>query len=273
MTNHTTDLVHCLTIGSSDSSGGAGVQGDIRALGAMGAYAATVLVGITAQDTRQIRRRYGLPLTLIADQLETVLADIRIDAIKVGTTWNDGVIHLLSERLRHVHVPIIVDPVMGTASGVGLGGRSRAIAALRSQLLPLATVVTPNVFEARRLVGDAADTDVAVLAQRVAATGASAVLITDALPDGGDWLFDGQHHHPIPGTRVAAGCDHGAGCAHSAVLAALLGRGVGLLAAARSAHRMVAAGVECGARDVGHGHHPVDLMAGIGGSAPGLDCG
>src|SRR2546428_60747 len=106
-----------LSIGSSDSSGGAGIQGDIKAMAAIGCYAATVLVGVTAQNTNGVTDRFTVPIDVVAAQLETVLSDIDVDAIKVGMTWSAAHIQAVGERLAEVNVPVVVDPVMVTAAG------------------------------------------------------------------------------------------------------------------------------------------------------------
>ena len=163
----------------------------------------------------------------------------------------------------HLAVPIVVDPVLGTASGSSLGDGC-ALDVVRSLLFPLATVITPNLREARLLAGDVDGSDPAELAESLAGFGARAVLITEAQPEtGGDWLFDGRRHHHVPGRRHQTGCEHGAGCAHSSALAVLLARGLTLVEAAERSHRIVAEAVRVGAAGIGHGVHPVDVFAAL----------
>ncbi|WP_159395837.1 bifunctional hydroxymethylpyrimidine kinase/phosphomethylpyrimidine kinase [Streptomyces sp. 3211] len=255
----------CMTVGSSDSSGGAGIQGDVKTCMAMGAYCATVVVGITAQNTRGVVARADVPLRLIADQVSAVMDDIHIDAIKIGTVWSAEVMHLLADRFQGLRVPIVFDPVMKTSSGSRLNTDDEALEVARQRLLAISTVVTPNVAEAKILT-DARSVDLpATLSELVFALGAKAVLITDAMaPRGGDWLFDGTSHHLISaGERHPTGCEHGAGCAHSTALAILLSRGFGLLPAAQEAHTVAAAAVRYGDVGVGVQSHPVDVAAGI----------
>lgn len=250
--------VRVLTVGSSDSSGGAGIQGDVKACADMGAFGSTVVVGVTAQNTLGVVARHSVPLELIAQQWRAVLDDIGTDAVKIGTTWSAEVIEWLGAEIRALDVPVVIDPVIFTAAGAWLSDRA-AIDALRRSLLSSATVVTPNMLEARSLGNVGAGAEVEDVAEAVVAAGARAVLITDALPAGGDWLFDGRQHLPIPGFRHRSGCDHGAGCAHSAVLAVLLGSGKELSEAAHSAQRIVSAAVGGGWQDIGSGRHPVDM--------------
>jgi hydroxymethylpyrimidine/phosphomethylpyrimidine kinase len=247
-----------LTVGSSDSSGGAGIQGDVKAATSMGAFGSTVVVGVTAQNTLGVVARHSVPIEVIAAQWRAVLDDIGTDAVKIGTTWSAEIIEWLGGEIRTLDVPVVLDPVIFTAAGARLSDQG-AIDALRRTLLSAATVVTPNVSEARLLgnVGD--DTEIGVVAEAMVAAGARAVVITDALPEGGDWLFDGHRHIAIPGRRHRTGCDHGAGCAHSAVLAVLLGSGSGLSEAAHLTQRIVSRAVGVGRQDIGSGRHPVDV--------------
>ncbi|WP_460370018.1 bifunctional hydroxymethylpyrimidine kinase/phosphomethylpyrimidine kinase, partial [Actinocorallia lasiicapitis] len=233
----------CLSIGTSDSSGGAGVQGDVKTCAALGAYCATVVVGITAQNTRGVRAHADVPLRMLDEQLSAVLDDLRVDAVKVGTVWSADVMRLLADRLGGLSVPIVFDPVLGTAAGGAIPADRTAVEAAAEGLLGLATVATPNLAEARILCGAPGENDPAVLAEQIVARGARAVLLTDVF-SGGDWLFDGELHRFLPAAvRHTTGCEHGAGCAHSTVLAVLLARGFPLRDAAVHAHRLAAASV------------------------------
>ncbi|MGX7826456.1 bifunctional hydroxymethylpyrimidine kinase/phosphomethylpyrimidine kinase [Actinokineospora sp. 24-640] len=253
--------VRCLAIGSSDSGGGAGIQGDIKAATALDAYCATAVVGVTAQNTQGVRATHGIPPDVVAAQIEAVLADIGVDAVKVGTTWSGEVIDAVVELIGPLRVPIVVDPVLVTASGAPLGD---ALDAVRARLLPVASVATPNLREAQAIAGLPDEWSPSVLAEELAGLGARAVLITDALGErGGDWLFDGREHTSIAGVRHRTGCEHGAGCAHSTALAVLLAGGMPLPRAARRAREVVASAVRAGAAGIGRGVHPVDIRAGL----------
>lgn len=257
-------LVRCLAIGSSDSGGGAGVQGDLKAATALGAYCATAVVGVTAQDTRGVHAAHSVPVEVVAAQIDAVVEDIGVDVVKVGTTWSPRVVEVVVDRIAGLRVPKVVDPVLGTAAAVPLGGARSVLDHVRHLLLPAATVITPDLREARAIAGLPGESDPVVLAEALVAMGAAAVLITDALGAlGGDWLFDGDRHEAIPGLRHSTGCEHGAGCAHSAILAVLLARGLRLREAARQARAVVAAAVGAGAAGIGRGVHPVDVPAGL----------
>jgi hydroxymethylpyrimidine/phosphomethylpyrimidine kinase len=254
-------LTRCLVIGSSDSSGAAGIQGDIKALASIGCYATTVVVGVTAQDTTGVHRRWSVPSSLVVAQLECVLEDIGADAVKIGTVWSAAVLEGIARGVAPLNVPVVVDPVLFSAAGSALF-HPGAVQVLKQRLFPIATVVVPNREEARFLVGDlAGELSVSRLAERLVEQGAAAVLITGG---GGqepyDWLFDGHAHHRIDGTRYDNGVGHGAGCAHAAILAGSLGRGYALTEAARMAKRRAEHAVRDGAVGLGRGIKPVDAV-------------
>lgn len=252
----------CLTIGSSDSVGGAGIQGDIKAFASIGCYAATVVVGITAQNTIGVRTRYPIPLDVISDQLGAVLDDLPIRAIKVGTTWSVEVVELIGAALAAVEVPVVVDPVMVTATGSWLsddGDRIRRT--VIDVLFPIADVITPNLREAELLAGSGpGEHNHRELAERLARLGARSVVVTSGRGQPGDWFFDGDRHYVTAGVRHDVNADHGAGCAHSALLAGLLGRGVAMLDAVEIARDRAGAAVLSGLTHLGEGAHPVDTL-------------
>ncbi|GAA3434183.1 bifunctional hydroxymethylpyrimidine kinase/phosphomethylpyrimidine kinase [Kutzneria kofuensis] len=256
----------CVTIGSSDSSAGAGIQGDLKAFSSVGAYGASVVVGVTAQNTTGVSASAAIDPKLVESQLKAVLDDVGADGVKVGTSWNAPLVWTLVDRLVWLDdIPVVVDPVMETAAGSALGGSEESVVAIREGLLPLAWVVTPNVREARRITRLDEDAPPEQLAEELVQLGAQAALITDAFPDDPevcDWLFDGEKHHEIRGPRASTRCDHGAGCAHSALLTVFLARGVDLVGAAHQAHEAVSLAIQRGAADIGAGRHPVDLLAG-----------
>ncbi|MGW6217025.1 bifunctional hydroxymethylpyrimidine kinase/phosphomethylpyrimidine kinase [Streptomyces sp. NPDC055109] len=261
----------CLSVGSSDSSGGAGIQGDVKACTAMGAYCATAVVGVTAQNTRGVTARFAVPPDMVADQIAAVMDDIHIHAIKVGTVWSAEIMNLLADRFEGLDVPIVFDPVLKTSSGSLFRADDQALDAARQRMLRVATVVTPNLAEAQILAAAPHVNLPSALAEIVSARGARSVLITDAEPSrGGDWLYDGRRHHPIPAAnRHTTGCEHGAGCAHSTILAVLLAQGQDLLSAATQAHQVAAAAVRHGAFRIGTGNHPVNVQAGLAHLAEG----
>lgn len=253
--------VACLTIGSSDSSGGAGIQGDIKAFATVGCYAATVLVGVTAQNTTGVAARHGLPLDLVADQLHAVLTDLPVRGVKVGTAWSADLLRLLGDTLTDLSVPIVVDPVLVTAAGALLSDVDDTRTALVKCLFPLATVVTPNRREAELLVGAAGSRlDRRQLAEELVALGAPAAVVTADPTDNGDWFFDGRTHHHLSGAWHDTNCEHGAGCAHSALTTGLLAQGAPLLTAVATARGLASNGVRDGLSHLGAGVHPVDVL-------------
>ena len=265
MTSHAAPKVG-LTIGSSDSSGGAGIQGDIKALASIGCYAQTVLVGVTAQNTTGVAARYTVPVEFVLTQLDTVLADVRVDAVKVGMTWSHEHIEAVGDRLAGLGVPVVIDPVMVTAAGASLAGASIGAAVVR-HLFPVATVVTPNLAEARLLTGltGAAPRQ---LAECLVELGAAAAVVTCGGPDGGEWFADDTTSVAIQRPGHTSGAEHGAGCAHSALVAGLLAYGLPVREAVAAATVRASAGVRDGLVGLGRGVHPVDLL-GLG-SAPQL---
>src|SRR5579864_4345318 len=247
-----------LTIATSDSGGGAGIQADLKAFAAAGVYGTSVLVALTAQNTRAVTAIHELPPEFVAAQLEAVFGDIGVDAAKTGMLFSRTAIGAVAAYLRERPVPLVVDPVMVASSGAQLL-EDDAVDALVGQLFPLATVVTPNLMEARALTGS--DGSPRELAERLHALGAPAVIVTGGHGDSGvDHLFDGNDHVDIPVERHAVAATHGAGCTHSATLTALLARGESLVDAARGASVAASRAVAQGLVEIGSGEGPVDLL-------------
>jgi len=244
----------CLTIATSDSGGGAGIQADLKAFAAAGCHGTTAIVGVTAQNTQAILATYLLPTWIITAQLEAVQSDIGVDAAKTGALLSAEVITVVADFVHAHPVPLVVDPVLQASTGALLLD-PEAIEVLIARLLPLATVVTPNLAEARVLAGRSGDRR--ELAERIVARGAAAVLITGGDGSGADLLFDGTEFHEIPVTWVAGTATHGTGCTHSATLTAELAWGTPLLVAARRASRVTAAAIEHGLEGIGAGPGPV----------------
>src|SRR5438876_32093 len=216
-----------LTIATSDSGGGAGVQADLKAFAAAGAHGSSVLVALTAQNTVGVTAIHELPPEFVRAQLEAVFDDIGVDAAKTGMLFSRTLIEAVAAYLRDHRVPLVVDPVMVASSGAKLL-EDDAVAALVGELFPLATVVTPNLMEARALTGSEGSRR--ELAARLYDLGAPAAIVTGGHGDDPvDHLFDGREHVEIPVERHAVGATHGAGCTHSATLAALLALGFDLV--------------------------------------------
>jgi hydroxymethylpyrimidine/phosphomethylpyrimidine kinase len=250
-------IARALTIATSDSGGGAGIQADLKAFAAAGVHGSTALVALTAQNTVGVTAVHELPPDFILAQLDAIFDDIGVDAAKTGMLFSRGIIETVADYLDHHPVPLVVDPVMVASSGATLL-EDDAVEVLVGRLFPLATVVTPNLMEARALVGDGARRE---LAERLVELGAAAAIVTGGHGDAAvDHLFDGERHVEIPVDRHDVAATHGAGCTHSATVAALLARGLRLEDAARGAARAASSAVERGLVEIGAGEGPVSVL-------------
>jgi hydroxymethylpyrimidine/phosphomethylpyrimidine kinase len=219
-------------------------------------------VALTAQNTTGVTAVHEVPPAFVRAQLEAVFDDLGVDAVKTGMLFSIAVIETVADFLAEHPVPLVVDPVMVSSSGARLLELDAA-ATLVKRLFPLATVVTPNLAEAQALVGDGPKRDLAV---RLHELGAPAVIVTGGHGEPVDYLFDGERHVEIPVERVESGATHGAGCTHSATLAALLARGLPLEDAARGAAEAASRAVAQGLAEIGAGDGPVDVL-GLRGAA------
>ena len=274
-------IPRALTIATSDSGGGAGIQADLKAFAAAGAYGTSVLVALTAQNTVGVTAIHELPPAFVRAQLDAVFDDIGVDAAKTGMLFSRTLIETVAGYLEHRRVPLVVDPVLVASSGAKLL-EDDAVEVLVGRLFPLATVVTPNLLEAQALTGasnklllasDPLGTKAAPassnklllaskreLAERLHELGAAAVIVTGGHGEPVDHLFDGVTHTEIPVARHDVAATHGAGCTHSATLAALLARGESLLDAARGAAEAASRAVAQGLVELGSGEGPVDVL-------------
>lgn len=217
-------------------------------------------MALTAQNTVGVFAVHEVPTDVVTAQLDAVFSDIGVDAAKTGMLFSRRVIDTVAGYLAAHPVPLVVDPVLVASSGAALL-EADAVEALVTRLFPLATVVTPNLLEARVLCGDDPPGSHAGLAERLVELGAPAALVTGGHGDDPvDHLFDGRAHVAIPVERLESGATHGAGCTHSATLAALLARGLPLEAAARGAARVAAGAVRHGLAELGSGDGPVDVL-------------
>jgi hydroxymethylpyrimidine/phosphomethylpyrimidine kinase len=254
----------CLSIAGSDSGGGAGIQADLKAFARAGVHGTTAITAITAQNTVGVMGVEAVSPAMIVAQVRAVVEDIGVDAVKIGMLGSVASAEAVSAALDLLPAgtPVVVDPVMVAESGARLLDRD-AQAALVHLVLARATVVTPNLPEARVLAGDDA-LDGEALARAVRALGPDAVVVTGGHREQAvDVLFDGEHVVEIAGERFPDGAAHGSGCTHSATLAARLALGEDLPAAAREAKRVASEAVRDGLRDIGRGAGPVDVL-GIG---------
>jgi len=249
----------CLTIAGSDSGGGAGIQADLKAFAAAGCFGTSAVVALTAQNTIGVTAVQELPPGFVRAQLEAVFDDIGVDAAKTGMLFSRAVIDEVADLLNEHRVPLVVDPVMVASSGAKLL-QDDAVDALVGRLFPLATVVTPNLLEAEALAGR--DGTRRELAERIHELGAAAVIVTGGHGEEAiDHLFDGHSHVEIEIDRHDIPATHGAGCTHSATLAALLARRESLEDAARGAARTASEAVRNGLVEIGAGEGPVNVLA------------
>jgi hydroxymethylpyrimidine/phosphomethylpyrimidine kinase len=218
----------------------------------------SALVALTAQNTVAVTAIHELPSEFVTAQLEAVFDDIGVDAAKTGMLFSRRLIETVADFLEQHPVPLVVDPVMVASSGAKLL-EDDAVGALVHRLFPLATVVTPNLHEAEALVGGPAPRR--ELAERIHELGAPAVIVTGGHGEEAvDHLFDGVEHVEIPVERHDIAATHGAGCTHSATLAALMARGLSLGQSARGAAEAASRAVTHGLPELGAGDGPVDIL-------------
>jgi hydroxymethylpyrimidine/phosphomethylpyrimidine kinase len=263
-----------LTIAGSDSGGGAGVEADLKAFARCGVHGTCAITAITAQNTLGVSAIHAIPAEIILAQVRAVSEDIGVDAVKVGMLGTAETVRAVAYALEELPAgtPIVVDPVMVAESGARLLQDDARVALVR-EVVPRATVLTPNLHEARVLAGweahapdalaEEEDAEVLELTLAVLALGPRAVVLT-----GGhrrhavDVYVGSEQREPveIPGERHEDGASHGSGCTHSSILAAQLALGAGVLDAARTAREITGAAVARGLRDVGTGAGPVEVI-------------
>jgi hydroxymethylpyrimidine/phosphomethylpyrimidine kinase len=249
-----------LTIAGSDSGGGAGIQADLKTFSALGVYGMSAITAITAQNTLGVTAVFELPPDLVAAQIDAVLTDIGADAVKTGMIANSEIIRVVAAKMREYGVPaLVVDPVMVATSGDRLL-REDAVAALTTELLPLATVVTPNLPEAAMLVGRPVESlaEMRDAARAIVGLGAQSAIVKGGHLEGDaiDVFYDGNAFVELPARRIDTTSTHGTGCTLSSAIAALLARGEPLAAAIGEAKAYLSAAI-AQAFPVGHGHGPV----------------
>lgn len=250
-----------LSIAGSDSGGGAGIQADLKAFAAAGTHGTTAITAITAQNTVGVRAISAVAPAIIRAQVEAVAEDLGVDAVKIGMLGDVATVQAVAGALDALPagVPVVHDPVMVAESGARLL-EPAAMQAVIAEILPRATVVTPNLPEARALAED--DTlDGEALAAAVHMLGPDWVIVTGGHRDEAtDVLFDGKTVTALPGTRHPDGAAHGSGCTHSSTLAAHLAHGRDVPEAARIARRITGEAVRDGLRGIGAGAGPVDVL-------------
>ena len=253
-----------LTIAGSDSSGGAGIQADLKTFAAFGIYGASVITALTAQNTRGVSGVHPVPPAFITAQMDAVFDDLDVKAVKIGMVAQLSIIEAMAAALaRWTPGPIVLDPVMVATSGDRLLP-TEAVAGLRHHLFPLACLITPNLPEAAVLLGEAVATDKAAIAsqgKRLLAMGARAVLIKGGHGQGTesiDYLFTSGDVLALGAPRIATRNTHGTGCSLSSAIAAGLAKGETLEQAVRDAKAWITQAIAAADRlGVGHGHGPI----------------
>ena len=256
-----------LTIAGSDSGGGAGIQADLKTFAALGTHGTSAITAITAQNTVGVTGILELPASLIQQQISAVVTDIGVAAAKTGMLSSSAIIEAVAAAIEeHDLRNLVVDPVMMAKGGARLL-RQDAVAAMRSRLAPLATVITPNLPEAEVLL----DRPIATLPERrraardLVAMGARAAVVKGghAQSDVTDVFCDGSQLVELDAKRIETGNTHGSGCVFSAAIAAELAKGSDLLAAVQTAKVFITSAI-ASSLEIGHGHGPVNPMFVLG---------
>ena len=249
-----------LTIAGSDSGAGAGIQADLKTFAALGVYGTSAITAITAQNTIGVTQIFELSPKLVAAQMDAVIEDIGAHAVKTGMLANAAIIEIVAKKISEHHLKnLVVDPVMVATSG-DLLIKKNAVAALCSRLIPLATIVTPNIPEAEALAGMLlrTATDIEEAARRIVKMGAKTVVIKGGHRRGPatDLFYDGKQFRELRAARIRSRHTHGTGCTFSAAIAANLAKGEKLERAVANAKTFITDAIRYGFA-VGAGHSPV----------------
>ena len=253
-----------LTIAGSDSSGGAGIQADLKTFAALGVYGASVITALTAQNTQGVSGIHQVPANFVTAQIDAVFSDLAVGAVKIGMVAQPPVIDAIVAGLKRWSPKhVVLDPVMVATSGDRLLA-AEAVEAVRTKLIPLASVITPNLPEAAALLDEGVAADEATVekqGRRLLALGCKAVLIKGGHGEGAesiDYLVDSSGVIALAAPRIATKNTHGTGCSLSSAIAAGLAKGEGMESAVRKAKAFVSAAIAAADRfSVGHGHGPI----------------
>ena len=255
-----------LSIAGSDSSGGAGIQADIKAISAIGAYAMTAITALTAQNTTEVHSVLAATPESVSDQIITTCNDIRPDAVKTGMLVNSSIVRAVAQCIRELKLPnVVVDPVMVSTSGYSLID-DEAVETLKTELFPLAAIITPNKPEAELLACRKLDCTQTVLdtGYELAARFGCAVLIKGGHFEGDvitDFLFCNGTHHLLHAPKINTANTHGTGCTLSSAIASYLALGNDMVQAVGLAKQYLSQALEAGASiSIGHGHGPVNHL-------------
>lgn len=255
-----------LTVAGSDSGGGAGIQADLKTFAALGVHGTSAITAITAQNTVTVDAIFELPVAIIVAQIDAIVSDLGVAAAKTGMLASSSIIDAVAASFERHHIDrLVVDPVMVAKGGAKLL-RDDAIVALRTRLLPLAAVITPNLPEAEVILGRRIRTidDRREAARDLVSMGPRAAVVKGghAEDDVTDVYWDGSAMVELPGARVATRNTHGSGCVFSAAIAARLAKGLEPIDAVRQAKEFISAAIEH-SLEIGHGHGPVNPMFGV----------
>jgi hydroxymethylpyrimidine/phosphomethylpyrimidine kinase len=254
-------IYKALTIAGSDSGAGAGIQADLKTFAANGVYGTTAIAAITAQNTRGVQKIFPLPPGIVAAQIDAVVKDIGVDAVKTGMLCNATIVAVVARAIRAHRLPnVVVDPVMIATSGKPLL-RKDAVAALKTKLIPLATVVTPNVPEAEELTGVQLrrTENFKEAARRIVAMGAQSVVVKGGHRKGPavDLFYDGKKFREFSAGRIRTRNTHGTGCTFAAAIAANLAKGKKIEDAVAAAKEYLTRTI-AESYAIGAGHGPVN---------------
>jgi len=248
-----------LTIAGVDSGGGAGVAADLKTFAALGVHGTCVITSVTAQNTKDVLNSFDIPVEFIKEQFDAIVSDIRIDYVKTGMLSSPDIVRAVASLVKKHKLPLVIDPVMAAEAG-GKLLMDEAVGVLIEELLPIASVITPNIFEAERLSGlkimDLKGAEKA--AKNIHELGVKAVIVTGGHLRGTDVLYADDGFTHIEGELLKGGT-HGSGCTHSAALTAELARGTSLIEAARSAKKFVEHAITAGEK-IGGGAAPVNQL-------------
>lgn len=252
-------IPNLLTIAGSDPSGGAGIQADLKTFSALGCYGMSVITALTAQNTQGVQGIYPVPPAFVREQLQSVFADIRINAVKTGMLGDVALIETIAEFLKDKKTTLVVDPVMTAQSGDMLVSAA-AMQAMRKTLFPLAAVITPNLPEAEALLGRVV-LNAGEAAKELLQTGAKAVLLKGGHSAGAiatDVLATAKGTEIFEAPRVKTKNNHGTGCTLAAAIASHLARGADMAQAVRAAKSYITEALKQADKlKVGHGAGPV----------------
>jgi hydroxymethylpyrimidine/phosphomethylpyrimidine kinase len=253
-----------LTIAGSDSSGGAGIQADLKSFAALGVYGASVITALTAQNTRGVTGIHQVPADFVTAQIDAVFGDLDVRAVKIGMVADLAVIDAIAAALRKwAPKHVVLDPVMVATSGDRLLA-TEAVDALRTKLIPLSSLITPNMPEAAALLNEPVAADEAAIqsqGKRLLAMGCSSVLIKGGHGQGAesiDYLVRDSGTIALAAPRIATQNTHGTGCSLSSAITAGLAKGEDMETAVRNAKAWISAAIAAADRlGVGHGHGPI----------------